>query len=98
MFGGVMEKMKGFRQFDIIRIITTKNIKYLATPDGVDVSPHGEWSIIAIVGGKEALVCKDGATCKVPLSDVELIAEYNLENLLEKLNGEKREGNGKEEA
>ena len=57
------------RQFDNIKLRTTTNIKYVSAPPGTMPSPQGIWSVVGIIG-KELLICKESALCKVPVSDV----------------------------
>lgn len=58
------------KQLDNVQIITTKRIKWLSTPPGVKASPHGVWSVVCIVNKTDALVCKRGIMCRVPLQDL----------------------------
>ena len=77
-------------QFDRIKLRTTKRIKYLSSPSGAMPSPQGIWSV---VGGfdKDLLVCKDGALCRVPISDTIIVGRSKIDHLKDLLNGEERE-------
>jgi hypothetical protein len=76
-------------QFDRIKIRTTKNIKYLSSPDAKMPSPHGIWIVIGNVD-TDLLVCKNAAICRVPVGDVIVMGRSKLDHLRELLDGEKR--------
>jgi hypothetical protein len=78
------EKIR-FSQFDQVRLLTTKNVKYLSQPTGTTVSPHGIWTIAAAVEGDELLVTKEGAIIRIPISDVLKVAEHKLDQILSTL-------------
>lgn len=73
-----------YRQFDIVRLRHTKNIKYLSGPRGRATSPKGEWSIVGFID-REAILAKQNTIIRVPVSDIARIAEYNKDALLDKL-------------
>lgn len=73
-----------YRQFDIVRLLHTDNIKYLSGPRGRAASPKGEWSIVGFVD-QEAILAKDSTIIRVPTADIVRIAEYNKNALLDKL-------------
>ena len=65
------------QQFDKVRIVTTKQIYWISHPSEVKPIPHGEWSVICIID-KDALICRGGVICRVPISDIEkLSVRYN---------------------
>lgn len=74
------------KQFDLVQLYTTKNIRYLVAPPGHTPNPHGLWSVIGNLG-KDLLVCKDGTTCRVPVSDVTPVGPSPADKLLEQING-----------
>jgi len=80
-----------FNQFDIVRLKTVENVKFLSAPAGSKISPKGEWSIVGVVG-TELLLSKDSAIIKIPYNDVVKIADYNINSLKELKNGEEKEG------
>jgi hypothetical protein len=77
-------------QFDLVEIITAKNVKWLHAPAGSLPKPGGVWSFVGIVEN-EALICKDGITCKIPLGDVRKVGEYRLPTVV--LTGNNRQTN-----
>lgn len=68
---------KSFSQFDLVRIITTRNINYVSAQSGMTASPDGLWSVVGVIGGG-VLVAKDGTLAKVPPADLVLVAKYAL--------------------
>lgn len=73
-----------YRQFDIVRLVHTKNVKYLSGPKGRAASPKGEWSIVGFING-DAILARDNTLLQIPVSDIVRIAEYNKDALLNKL-------------
>jgi hypothetical protein len=67
-------------QFDVVRLITSKNVRYLSGPTGRATSPQGEWSVVGFVDG-EALLAKQTTIIKVPISDIAIIASYDINNI-----------------
>lgn len=67
--------MKEIKQFDLVQIRTTKNIKYLSSEKGCATSPHGNWSVVGFIK-REALLSKQGSLVRVPVSDLILIGEF----------------------
>ena len=80
------------RQFDNIKLRTTKNIKYMSAPAGTMPNPHGIWSVVGNFG-KELLICKGSALCKVPVSDVYIAGRSVVDHhASELIDGEKETG------
>lgn len=70
-----------FRQFDQVQLRTTRNVKYLSAPPGIQVSPKGIWSVagvIAVGDTHDLLVVKQGATIRIPAGDVLKVAAYDI--------------------
>jgi len=78
------------KQFDKIRLKTTRNIEYLVAPPNTMPNPHGVWSIVGNIG-YELLVCKEGAMCKVPVSDVVPAGSSMANNLMESMCGKEKD-------
>ncbi len=79
------------RQFDNIKLKTTKNIKYVSAPPGTMPDPQGTWSVVGNMG-KELLICKESALCKVPISDVYIAGRSMIDHYASELiNGKKEE-------
>jgi hypothetical protein len=67
-------------QFDIVQIITSRNIKFLSG-SGKKPTPHGNWSVIGFIK-KDALIAKDNFIVKVPATDLRIIGKYDISKLL----------------
>ena len=80
-----------FKQFDMVQLITTKNITYRSGPPHANVSPHGSWSVIGNIG-EELILSKDATVIKVPYQDVRKVASYDIDKLLGASNGKKDQG------
>ena len=86
-------------QLDIVKIDTTKNVIWMSTDD-LGEDPHGSWSVVAIIG-RDLLAAKLNTStrtmCRVPISDVTLVAKYSDPlKYLEKHNGKIDSGEGGE--
>lgn len=68
-------------QFDIIRILTVKNVKYLSAPKGQKPSPNGDWTVVGILDKIDVLVAKDKTIIRIPIKDIEIIAKYDIKNI-----------------
>ena len=73
-----------FRQFDIIQLITTKNIRYLSGPQGKPANPNGNWSVIGLVEA-DIVAAKDSTVIRVPISDIRHVGSYDIDGFLDKL-------------
>ena len=84
-------------QFDQVQIVTTKNVCYLSAPPDVVPDPSGVWSVAAIINDSEVLLIKKNATIRIPMMDVLKIAEFELNNVFNRLgrlsNGEDQKRN-----
>lgn len=65
-------------RFDQVRIITTKNVKYLSSPSGNEIDPKGVWSVAAVLNNNELLCVKRNTTIRIPVMDVFKITSYDL--------------------
>lgn len=79
-----MDKQIKISRFDQVRLLSTKNIKYLSAPPGTQISPQGIWSVAAVVG-EELLLVKNNVVIKTPISDVLRIASYDISRILGRL-------------
>ena len=93
-----------FKQFDIVRLNTTKNIHWLSGPKGETISPQGDWSVTGVMG-IYLILCKDSTVILAPPSDVIKIANYDINQLFKKMdrylnpeNSEEDNQNGKEKS
>jgi len=80
-----------FKQFDIVKLKTTKRVMWKSSPPGSDITPHGNWSVICLIG-IELVLCKDGSIIRIPFEDVEKVADYNINKFFEEKNDGEKEG------
>lgn len=79
-------KRTTFEQFDIVRITTTRNVKWLMDLPGQVPDPNGLWSIVCTYPKSgEILIQKQTALARIPISDVVKVANYSLDKVFEKL-------------
>lgn len=83
-----------FKQFDIVRIKTTKNVTWISLPPGKqvkDIDPNGYWSVVGSIG-IYLIICKESTLVRIPYDDVEKVASYNIDKFIEdKTNGQTQE-------
>jgi hypothetical protein len=71
-------------QFDQVKLLTTKNVSYVSAPPGTKISPHGLWSVVSVVVD-DLLLAKKNILIRIPVTDVLLVAGYNLDELTSNL-------------
>ena len=71
-------------RFDQVKILTTKNVKYLSAPPGSKTSPDGIWSVVAAVDN-DLLLAQKSTIIRIPSSDVLRILAYDLEAVIKNL-------------
>ena len=80
-----MKKRTTFQQFDIVQIITTRNVEWRTDVEGSSTDPNGNWSIVAAYpdSGK-LLIQKSTALALIPASDIRKVANYDIEAVFKK--------------
>ena len=72
-----------WRRFDIVQLLTTKNVKFLSGPSGRPANPDGNWSVVGNLPGKgQLVVAKDDTIVSIPITDVKLVARYDPANII----------------
>jgi hypothetical protein len=93
--------MEQIGQFDQVRIVTTKNVRYLSAPPDVHIDPKGVWTVAAAIGSSELLLTKSNVTIRIPAADVLKVAEFGLDSIFNRLgrlsHGERTETKGDSE-
>lgn len=89
------------QQLDQVELLTVKRVTYLSARPGYSPSPHGIWSVVGILDG-DALLAKDNALIRIPLSDIRKVSSYNKKQVIEYITnicykGAKGTKNGKKE-
>jgi hypothetical protein len=82
-----------FNRFDQVKLLTTKNVKYLSAPPGTSLDPKGVWQVSAAVDG-ELLLIKNNIVIKIPTSDVLKVVEYNLSKMTQQFGNMLGKDNG----
>ncbi len=82
------------KQFDIVRIISTKSIRFLSGPPGRAAVPDGDWSVVGIVG-YDIIIAKDETIVRAPLSAIKLIASYDPQDYINQKLKEHKDGGKK---
>lgn len=79
-----MKKRTTFQQFDIVQIITTRNVEWRMDVEG-NTDPNGLWSIVAAYPKSGNLLIQKGtALALIPASDIRKVANYDVETVFEK--------------
>ena len=75
-----------WQRFDIVQLLTTKNITYLSGPPGRPADPQGNWSVVGNLPGKaQLLLAKDETLIAVSIMDVRKVGSYNLDKAIESI-------------
>ena len=69
------------KRFDLVRLLTIKNVKYVSGPAGRAASPQGVWSVIGNVGVM-IFLAKEDTVIEIPIIDIVKIADYSVERVL----------------
>lgn len=73
------------KQLDLVQILTVKNVSYLSAKPGQSPSPHGKWTVVGILEGKDILISKDEALIRIPLADVRKVENYDISQVFDRL-------------
>ena len=79
-----------FKKFDVVQILSVKNVKFVSGPKNRPASPHGNWSVVGFVKS-DLMLAKDSTIALVPPDAVRKIAAYDLDGFL---NNQKGIGHG----
>jgi hypothetical protein len=90
----MMDEEIRYNRFDQVRLLTTRNVKYLSSPPGQEITPDGLWQVVAAVDG-DLLLAKNSCIIRIPATDVLKVAEYDINNLIKKLGSISRNGEDK---
>lgn len=75
-----------YERFDIVAIITTKNVTWMTDVPGTLPMVEGYWQIIGCFPKTGLLLISKGtAMCKIPAADIRKIANYELRSVFNKL-------------
>lgn len=79
-------KRTTFEQFDVVSLITTKNVKWMMDLPGRVPDPDGPWTIVCTYPQSGLLLIQKGtALCRVPASDIRKLANYDVQGVFENL-------------
>jgi len=77
-----------YEQFDMVALLTTRNVNWMIDLPGHTPDPKGVWSVVcAFPSTGTLLVQKGNALAKVPASDVTKLANYDLKKVFKALEG-----------
>lgn len=80
-----MKKRTTFQQFDLVEIITTRNVTWRTDSEGINTNPNGKWSIVtAYPDSGTLLIQKETALVLIPASDIRKVANFDVETVFEK--------------
>lgn len=73
------------KRFDLVKIRTIENVKWLSGPAGRPASPQGNWSVVAGIGKDTLILSKDETVIQIPATDVLKIADYSAESVVKRI-------------
>ena len=71
-----------WKRWDLVTILTTKNIKFLSGPMGRPADPKGVWTIVGNLNKFNLVIAKDETIAVIPLPDVRKIASYDINKMV----------------
>jgi hypothetical protein len=75
-----------WRRFDFIKLITTKNIKFVSGPPRRPADPDGIWSVIGNLPGEAVLLAaKDETVIAVPITDIKKVGSFDTDKYMEQI-------------
>jgi len=77
--------MNEYQLFDIVYILSTKDVSWLSAPKGHPCSPHGYWNIVAIRGDGKFVLSKDGTVIVTSMNNIKKVANYDLEQVFDRI-------------
>lgn len=79
-------KRTSFERFDLVSVSTTRNVKWMVDLPGRVTDPNGLWSIVCTFPKSGQLLLQKGtALIKIPASDVRKTANYEIGQVINKL-------------
>ena len=64
-----------YKQFDLVTLKTTINVKYLSSEPDIVSNPKSMWLVVGFVG-QDALLNSGTTLIRIPITDIVLYAEY----------------------
>ena len=79
-------KRSTFEQFDLVKLNTTRRVKWMMDVSGDTPDPSGAWTIVCLYPKNGMLLIQKGsALVRIPASDVTKVANYDIESVFDKL-------------
>lgn len=79
-------KRTTYERFDVVAILTTKNVTFRTDLPGTDTKIDGYWHIIGCFPKSGTLLISKGTgMCIIPAADVVKVANYELQHVFKKL-------------
>ena len=79
-------KRTTFQQFDVVQILTTRNVEWRCDDKGSRTDPNGIWTIVAAYPSSGILLIqKENALARIPASDIKKVANYDLEKVFQEV-------------
>jgi hypothetical protein len=73
------------KRFDLVKIKTIKNVKWVSGPSGRAARPDGVWTVVGGSYNGQITIAKDQTVCMVPEGDIVKVADYSIDNVFEKI-------------
>jgi hypothetical protein len=73
------------KRFDIVVLKTIEHVKWVSGPAGRPATPKGQWIVTAVSQNDMVVLSKDETIIQIPIGDVIMVAEYDLDNVIKKI-------------
>lgn len=74
-----------FKLFDVVYILSTKEVTWLSGPQGKPAKPDGYWYIVAIRGDGKIVLSKDETVIVTDMMNIRKVGSYDLDKVFKKL-------------
>lgn len=77
--------MNEYQLFDLVYILSTKDVSWLSAPRGSPSSPKGYWCITAIRRDGKFVLTKEDTTIITTMANIKKVANYDLQRVFNKI-------------
>lgn len=73
------------KRFDLVKIKTVKNVKWVSGPSGRSARPDGAWTVVGGGYNGQLTLAKGQTVIMIPEDDVVKIADYSIDNVFKRV-------------
>lgn len=77
--------MNEYQLFDVVYILSTKDVEWMSAPRGRPTSPKGYWNIVAIRNDGKFVLSKEETVIITTMNNIKRVASYDLDRVFEEV-------------